>query len=245
MSQFEGQVAIVTGGTRGIGRAISEMFLDQGATVIVTYAGNDAVAEEMKASSSAPERMHLRKFDVSKSDEVEAFYKDIDTLVEKVDMIVCNAGIRQDAFMALMKDEQWNRVIDVNLTGSFLMAKHAVKRMAKKRYGRVVFTSSPSSYMGLPGQANYSASKAGQIAMARSLSKEVAKRNITVNSILPGFIGTELIDDLPEDLVKEYLKNIPARKFGEPSDIANGVKYLCSKEASYVTGTTLEINGGL
>jgi 3-oxoacyl-[acyl-carrier protein] reductase len=160
-------------------------------------------------------------------------------------VLVNNAGIRRDAIVGLMPREDWRRVLDVNLDGTYHMTKFAVQAMSRQRYGRIVNIVSPCAHLGLPGQANYAASKAGQIAMAKTLAKETAKRKITVNCVSPGFVDTELLSDLDAEKKKELLKMVPLGRFGDPKEIAAAVLFLASKEASYVTGAVLEVTGGI
>lgn len=243
---FENQIVVVTGGTRGIGAGIVKSFLENGASVIATYAGNTEKAESFKATlGEIGEKLALRAFDVSKKIEVDSFWQWLDESFEAPDILVNNAGIRQDQILASMEEDMWDRVLDVNLKGTMLMSQGAVLKMMKKRYGRIINMSSIGGALGLAGQANYAASKAGQVALAKTLSKEVAKRGITVNCILPGFIETELIADLPEDQVKEYKKTVPLKRFGTVDEVAFAVMFLASKESAYITGTTLEVAGGL
>ncbi len=243
---FLDQVVIVTGGTRGIGRGVTEAFLKQGATCIATYVGNTERAESFKHElGSLGEKLILKKFDVSKEKEVEAFYLELDQVFSQIHVLVNNSGIRQDALVPSMTGEMWQRVIDVNLTGSFLMSKYAVLRMMKSRYGRIINMSSIGGTIGLAGQANYAATKAGVVAMSKSLAKEVGKRGITVNNVCPGFIDTELIADLPSDQVEEYKKQVPLKRFGTVQEVASAVLFLASKEASYITAASLDITGGL
>jgi 3-oxoacyl-[acyl-carrier protein] reductase len=162
-----------------------------------------------------------------------------------LDILVANAGIRQDAVVAMMKTEDWRRVLDVNLTGSFLLAKQAVLLMMRKKYGRIVFITSPMAHLGFAGQGNYAASKAGQIGLMRSLARETAKRRITVNCVSPGFIGTDFLSGLDEKLAAEYREMVPLRRFGQPDEVAQAVLFLASEEASYITGSVLDINGGI
>lgn len=244
--RFEDAHAVVTGGTRGIGRAISLAFLREGAHVHATYRGNDAAAEALReeaAGFGAAERVHPAKFDVADHDAAEAFWEGLgDT---PVTALVANSGIRRDGILATMSPDDWNAVISTNLTGAYTMAKFAVQNMMRQRYGRIVFTTSPAGRFGFEGQGNYSASKAGQVGLMRSLCKEVAKRKITVNCVSPGFIATELLDDLPEDLVAGYKKSVPARRFGTLEEVAAAVMFLASPDAAYITGTTLDVTGGL
>ncbi len=246
MFNFEGQSAIVTGGTRGIGAAITRSFLKSGAKVIATYSGNDENALAFKESlGEHAASLTLKKFDVSDFKACENFFNELDSDGTQIEVLINNAGIRRDNIVASMTGEEWGRVIDVNLTGTFNMTKFAILHFMKKRYGRIINMSSIGGTLGLPGQANYAASKAGQIAMAKSISKEVGKRGITINCVCPGFIETELISDLPADQVKEYKSTIPLKRFGSTDDVAHGVLFLASREASYITGTCLEITGGL
>ncbi len=243
---FSEKVVIVTGGTRGIGRGITEAFLREGATVIATYIGNDERANAFKSDlGPLSEKLDLMKFDVSISDEVIDFYSEVDKKYPNIHVLVNNSGIRKDSLMATMGDEMWSRVIDVNLTGTFNMSKHAIMRFMKNRYGRIINMSSIGGTIGLPGQANYAATKAGVVAMSKSLAKEVAKKGITVNNVCPGFIDTELIADLPEDQVKEYKKQVPMKRFGKVAEVADAVLFLASEKASYITAASLDITGGL
>ena len=242
---FSGQKALVTGATRGIGRAIAEAFLATGATVIGTYGSNGQDAKEFLDAGDWGDRLQLHRCDVADYLAVEKLYLQIEEQYDAIDILISNAGIRRDAVTAMMKQEDWQRVIDVNLTGTFNMAKQAVLLMLKKKYGRIIFITSPMAHLGFAGQANYSASKAGQIGMMRSLSKETAKRKITVNCVSPGFIDTELLDDLNGEQLKEYKKVVPMRRFGKPTEVADAVLFLASARAAYITGSILDVNGGL
>lgn len=246
MKRFDNQTVIVTGGTRGIGRSIAQAFLLEGAKVIVTYAGNDTAAEAFqKENEQYQANLDVQKFDVSNSDAVKSFYQYLDDKYDSIEVLVNNSGIRQDALTAMMSDDQWERVLDVNLGGTFLMSREVISRMMSNRYGRIVNISSIGGSLGLSGQANYAASKAGQVALSKTLSKEVGKKGITVNNVCPGFIDTELLSDLPEEQVKEYKKTVPMKRFGKGEEVAAAVLFLASKEASYITGASLEVTGGL
>jgi 3-oxoacyl-[acyl-carrier protein] reductase len=242
---FAGQKAVVTGATRGLGRAISEALLEAGATVIGVYGGNDEVAASFAESCGAGERLQLHRVDVSDYAAVEAFYGRVEETFDTIDILIANAGIRRDGVLAMMPEQDWRRVIDVNLTGGYTMAKFAVQLMMKQKYGRIVFITSPMAHMGFAGQANYAASKAGQIGLMKSLSKEVAKRRITVNCVSPGFIDTDLIRDLSEAQVKEYRKMVPVKRFGTPREVADAVLFLAGRKAAYINGSVLEVTGGL
>ncbi len=246
MLQFEGKKGVVTGATRGIGRAITEALLAQGATVVGLYGGNQAAAQAMQADCAQyADRLILQQLDISDYAAVAAFFTDLEAKWETLDILVNNAGIRRDAVLPMMKEEDWRRVIDVNLTGGYNTCKFAVPLMMKQKYGRILFITSPMGHLGFVGQANYSASKAGQVGLMKSLSKEVAKRKITVNCVSPGFISTDLIDDLTEAQVKEYKKMVPANRFGAPAEVAEAALFLLSDRAAYINGAVLEITGGL
>ncbi len=242
MQKFKDQVVIVTGGTRGIGRGIATAFLKEGAAVIATYAGNEKAAMEFKEKYPT---LTIAKCDVRDEDAIINFFNEVEREFSTVHILINNSGIRKDNLTASMSLSEWNDVINTNLTGTFLMSKHAVLKMMSNRYGRIVNISSVGGSLGLPGQANYAASKAGQIAISKTLSKEVAKRGITVNNVCPGFIDTELLEDLPDDQKKDYVKTIPMKRFGKIEEVASAVLFLASKEASYITGASLEITGGL
>jgi 3-oxoacyl-[acyl-carrier protein] reductase len=241
---FSGRVAVVTGGTRGIGAAISTAFLDAGARVVALYGRNRDAAEAFRAGlePERAERLETASLDVSDSAAVEAYFEAWDG---PLDVLVNNAGVRDDAIVGMMTVDQWRRVLGTNLDGSFHMARGAVRLMSRARRGRIINIISPSARLGMPGQANYAASKAGQEAMTRSLAREVAKRKITVNCVSPGFVATDLIADLSDEQKAEYEKMVPLRRFGLPVEIANAVLFLASDEAGYITGTTLDVAGGL
>lgn len=243
MFDFKDQYVIVTGGTRGIGAGLSESFLKAGAHVIATYSGNDSAAHAFREKMGP--RLDVFKFDVANATEVETFFATFNEKYPSLHVLVNNAGIRRDALIASLGETEWDAVIDTNLKGTYNMTKHAVLSMMRNRYGRIINMSSIGGKLGLPGQANYAASKAGQIALSLSVSKEVAKRNITINNVCPGFIETELISDLPEEQVKEYKSQVPMKRFGKVDEVAHAVLFFASKEASYITGATVDVAGGL
>lgn len=243
---FSGQTAIVVGGTRGIGRAISEAFLQAGATVIATYQSNDQAAGEFKAANeNFADRLDLQKFDVTQYGQVESFFRIVEEKHGLFQIMVNSSGIRNDSVVGLMKESDWQQVIDTNLTGTFNVCKQAVLSLMRKRYGRIILITSPIGKFGFAGQSNYAASKAGQVAFTRSLSKEVASRKITVNCVSPGFIETDFIADLSEEQRKGYIDLIPLKRFGAAKEVASSVLFLASKESSYITGTVNEVTGGL
>ena len=244
---FQGQTALGTGGTRGIGAAITRSLLNAGAQVVATYGGNAVAAQAFAASLPEEQRGRLETvaFDVSDATQVEKFFTDFDQRHDRLDITVNCAGIRQDGVVAMLPEEAWRRVLAVNLDGAFHVAKQSVLRMLTHRYGRIVLLTSPMGRIGWMGQANYSASKAGLVAFCKSLAKEVARRGITVNCVSPGFIDTEFIGNLPPEQKQEYAKLVPMRRFGTPEEVADATLYLASRNAAYVTGSVLEISGGL
>jgi 3-oxoacyl-[acyl-carrier protein] reductase len=244
MTDFQNKTVIVTGATRGIGKAIATAFMHAGAKVIGTYRNNNDAAQALLEEYSK-ETLELHSFDIGEYDEVEAFYKNLDERDIKIDVLINNGGIRRDSVMAMMKQDDWHQVINTNLNGAYHMSKFAVMNMMRQRYGRIINMSSPMSREAFAGQSNYSASKGGLESMTRSLAKEVASRGITVNCVSPGFIETELIKDLNEATVKEYKKMVPMKRFGQPEEVANAVMFLAGDQSAYVTGSVLEISGGL
>lgn len=243
---FSDQIAIVVGGTRGIGRAISESFLQSGAKVIATYQSNDSAAHDFQnANATFADRLVLKKFDITQYSEVENFFRLVEEKHGSFQIVVNSSGIRRDSVVGLMKETDWRQVIGTNLTGTFNVCKHAVLGLMRQRYGRIILITSPMGKFGFAGQSNYAASKAGQVAFTRSLSKEVASRNITVNCVSPGFIETDFIADLSEEQRKEYIGLIPLKRFGTAEEVAQSVLFLASKESSYITGTVNEVTGGL
>ncbi len=246
MQELKEQKAIVTGATKGIGKAITLALLEQGAVVIGLYGSDqDAAGRLQEDCSGLPGALHLYQCDVSSYPDVELFFDQIEKEFDTIDILVNNAGIRRDGVLAMMSPDDWRRVIDINLTGGYNMSKFAVKLMMKQKYGRIVFITSPMAHMGFAGQSNYAASKAGQIGLMKSLSKETAKRKITVNCVSPGFIDTEFLGDLTEEQVKGYKSMVPARRFGKPEEVADAVLFLADPKASYITGSVLEVTGGL
>ncbi|WP_417914719.1 3-oxoacyl-ACP reductase FabG [Candidatus Electronema sp. JM] len=246
MNTFINQKAIVTGATKGIGRAIAEALLAQGATVLGLYSGDeDAAAAFAAAHAEVDGRLHLRRVDVSDFKAVETFCRETEEQFDTIDILINNAGIRRDAVLAMMRQDDWQRVLDVNLSGGYTMCRHVLPLMLKQKYGRIIFITSPMGHLGFSGQANYAASKAGQVGLMKSLSKEVAKRKITVNCVSPGFISTDFIGDLSEEQMKEYKKLVPAGRFGTPEEVADAALFLADRKAAYINGAVLEVTGGL
>lgn len=243
---FHERTAVVTGGTRGIGAAVTSALLAAGARVTAVYAGNhDAAQAFLQQHNAFAGQLELACLDVADYQAADAFFLTLDDQDRQPDILVNCAGIRHDAIVAMMPEQDWRRVLDVNLTGSFIMSKLAVMRMSRKRYGRIISITSPSGRIGFEGQANYAASKAGQVAFTKSLAKEVARRNITVNCVSPGFIDTDFISALPEEQLQAYRDMIPKKRFGKTEEIARAVLFLATEETDYITGTVLEVSGGL
>lgn len=242
---MKGQVALVTGASRGIGQAISLKLAAEGIFVVAT-ATSEAGAEATVAAITAQGGAALAvKLDVTNSAEVEALFKRIVAEQGRLDILVNNAGITKDGLMMRMKDNDWDSVLDTNLKGSFLCLREASKIMTKARYGRVINISSVVGEMGNPGQANYCASKAGLFGLTKSAARELAKRNITVNAVAPGFIETDMTAVLPEKGREALLQNIPMERLGSVDDIAHAVSFLISPQAGYITGQVLSVNGGM
>ncbi len=244
---FKDQTAVITGATRGIGRAIALQFLAAGARVIGLYGSDEKAADRFReeAVSHTQGELHLYQCDVADYEQVTHIYQQIEAQFNTIDILISNAGIRRDGVLAMLPSDDWQRVLDVNLTGSYNMAKHAVMLMMKQKYGRIIFITSPMARLGFAGQANYAASKAGQIGMMHSLAKETAKRKITVNCVSPGFIETELIANLSPEQRGEYKKMVPMRRFGQPEEVAHAVCFLAGRKAAYITGSVLEVSGGI
>jgi 3-oxoacyl-[acyl-carrier protein] reductase len=243
---LENKVALVTGASRGIGRAIAIDLAKNGASVAVNYSGSEAkaneVVDEIKANGG---NAFSIKADVSNSDEVGQMIKEVISQFGQLDILVNNAGITRDNLLMRMKDTEWDDVINTNLKGVFLCTKGVTRQMMKQRSGRIINIASVVGVSGNPGQANYVAAKAGVIGLTKTTAKELATRNITVNAVAPGFITTDMTDELSEDIKAELLKQIPLATLGEPSDIANAVTFLASEKSKYITGQTLHVNGGM
>lgn len=241
-----GQVALVTGGGRGIGRAICLRLASMGALVYVNYVLRSEAAEKtVEEIEQAGGRAKAVGFDVSETAAVQSAFKSIVDRHGSIDILVNNAGITRDGLMARMKEEDWDAVLNTNLKGAFLCAKAASRSMMKKRSGCIVNIASVSGFLGNIGQTNYSAAKAGLVGLTKAMAREYAARGIRVNSIAPGFIETEMTDMLSEEMQKQILSEIPLARFGRCEDIAGAVAYLVSADGRYITGQTLHINGGM
>lgn len=242
----EKQVAVVTGAGRGIGRAICIELARRGFHVVVNYGHQKEAAEEVvqKCRQFGVQAVAV-KADMSRKADCDFLMKEALKLTGKVQVWVNNAGITRDNLLLRMSEEEFQKVIDLNLTGAFYGMKAAVSVMIRQRYGRIVTISSIAGVRGNAGQVNYSASKAGVIGMTKSLAKEVASRNITVNAIAPGMIATEMVDAIPDKAREEMVKSIPMRRMGEPKDVANAVAFLAGEDAGYITGQVLCVDGGM
>lgn len=237
--------ALVTGGSRGIGRAVCIKLAASGYPVIINFRGNEAAAEETAAGVRAQgQEAILLSFDVASRTAVRSILGkwQEENKEAVIEVLVNNAGIRQDALLAFMKDEQWDAVMDTSLQGMYNVTQQVMSPMLMNRYGRIINIVSLSGIKGMPGQVNYSAAKAGMIGATKALAQEVAKRNITVNAIAPGFIRTDMTEDLNE---KELAGLIPMKRFGEAEEVASLAGYLASKDAGYITGQVISVNGGL
>jgi 3-oxoacyl-[acyl-carrier protein] reductase len=225
---------LVTGGSRGIGLAIATAFKEAGDQVAVTY-----------NSSPPPEGFFGVKCDITVQEQVDAAFEAIQEEQGPVEVLVANAGITRDTLLLRMSDEDWDAVLDTNLTGSFRVARRAAKGMLRLRKGRIVFISSVVGMLGSPGQVNYAASKSGLIGMSRSIARELGSRGITANVVAPGFVETDMTAVLPEETQKQYLSQIPLGRFGLTEEIANAVRWLASAEAGYITGAVIPVDGGI
>lgn len=246
MTETNGRIALVTGGSRGIGRSIALRLAKDGFFVVVNYLSNKSAALDVLASiESAGGKGKIAGFDVS---DFNATQRAIDSIIEELGglhILVNNAGITHDTLMLRMKEEDWTSVISVNLNGVFNCTKAVTRTMMKQRFGRVINITSVVGEMGNSGQTNYAASKAGIIGFTKAAAREMAPRSVTVNAVSPGFIETDITLQLPEEIRKSYIEKIPLGRFGSPEDITGVVAFLTTEEASYITGEVIRVNGGI
>ncbi len=236
-----GRVALVTGGTRGIGEAISIALKDAGYNVAAVYAGNDVAAKEFSDKTG----IKTYKFNVSDFGQCQAGIAQIESDIGPIEVLVNNAGITRDATLHKMTPEQWAEVIQTDLTSCFNMCRIVIEGMRARSFGRIINISSMNGELGGFGQANYSAAKAGMIGFSKAVAREDASKGITVNVITPGFVATEMVLSIPEKVMTNIVNGIPVKRLGQPEEIGRGVVFLASDDAGYITGSTLDINGGM
>ncbi len=242
MVNLENKKIIITGATGGIGNSIVKTLSDSGAKILAT----GTRLEKLEELKSKFKNIDILKFDISKGEEIEEF---IENATKKLggglDCLINNAGITQDNLAIRMNIDEWKKVININLTSTFLLSKFAVKKMLKNKYGKIINITSVVGHTGNLGQANYTASKAGIVAMSKSLAIEYAKKNININCISPGFIKTEMTDKIDEKFKETIISKIPSSRLGEPEDVANAVLFLASDQSNYINGETIHVNGGM
>lgn len=245
---LSGKKALVTGATGGIGSAICRLLLEQGASIVMSGTNDEKLADlkgKLQEDISDGKVIDFVRCNLSQQDEVHALAEKAADILGGVDILVNNAGITSDNLAMRMKLEDWQKVIDINLTATFILSKAVLRGMFKQKFGRIIMISSVVAHSGNPGQANYCASKGGIEAMARSLAQESASRGVTVNNIAPGFIATNMTEQLNDQQKEVILQKIPMAKMGSPNDIAAAVAFLASEESGYITGTTMHVNGGM
>ncbi len=243
---FDNKTALVTGGSRGIGKAIAETLARRGAQVVITGRQIDALeAAAAELSGATGQTVIALQADVADAASVKALLDQVLARFQRLDILVNNAGVTRDTLLVRMDEADWDVVLDVNLKGAYHCSKAAIRQMMKQRYGRIVNVTSVSGIAGQAGQTNYSASKAGLIGFTKALAREVGSRGITVNAVAPGFVPTDLTKDLPADFKETSLKSIPLGRWGTPQEIANAVAFLASDDASYITGHVLSVDGGI
>ena len=241
-----GRVAVVTGGGRGIGRAIAERLAREGANIAIVYRSNDDAAKETaELVRKAGVGCETFKGDVASQEDVQGMFKDINEAFGRLDILVNNAGVTRDNIMMRMKEEEFDEVLRTNLKGTYLCTRAALRGMVRARWGRIVNVASVVGLIGNAGQANYAASKAGIIGFTKSIAREVAQRNITANVVAPGYVETELTGVLSEEIKEQIRAQIPAGRIGEPEEIADAVAFLAGEGASYLTGQTVAVDGGM
>jgi len=241
MINFKGKKILITGATGGIGKAIVKKFLSLEGTVLATGTNTEKLDSLKKEFPT----INILKFDISEHSKIEEFIENVASQLVGLDVLINNAGITKDNLSLRMKDEEWKKVIDINLSSTFYLCKHAIKKMLKNKYGRIVNITSIVGHTGNLGQSNYSASKAGIVAMSKSLATEYAKKNITINCVSPGFIQSNMTDNIVESIKAVLTSRIPMSKLGTGEDVSNSVAFLSSDAASYITGETIHVNGGM
>jgi len=245
VNRFDGKIALITGSARGIGKSIARLFAEQGAQVVIADILQKDIDATVQEFISEGLKVAGYQCNITSEEEVVNMMKDIYEQFNSIDILINNAGITADTLLIRMKKIDWDKVINVNLTGTFICTQKAAKYMMKQRHGKIVNVSSVIGFIGNFGQANYAASKGGIIAFTKSVSKELASRNIYVNAVAPGFIRTAMTDALPEEIQLKYLENISLKRFGTPEDVGKLVLFLSSEDADYITGQTIIIDGGM
>ena len=241
MINLKNKKVLITGATGGIGGSLVKKFLSLDAEVL----GTGTNSEKLEKLKKEYNKIKVKKFDISSHSEIEKFINDVSEELGGLDILINNAGINRDNLSLRMKDDEWQKVIDVNLTSTFLLSKYAIKKMMKSNSGRVINITSIVGHTGNIGQSNYAASKSGTIGMSKSLSIEYAKKNITINCVSPGFIVSDMTNSIPEKIKNILLSKIPMGKMGSGDDVSNCVAFLSSDEAAYITGETIHVNGGM
>jgi len=242
---MKGQTAVITGGGRGIGKAIAETLARRGVNIVVVDVNIDIASEAAGHLATLGVKTLAIKADVSSSSDVASIFETSAKEFGNIEILVNNAGITRDGLLMRMKEEDWDAVININLKGTFLCTKEVIRLMSRQRYGRIINIASVVAFMGNPGQANYSASKAGIVGLTKTTAREYAGRGVTANAVAPGFITTAMTDALPENIRTEMMKAIPMSRFGTVEDVANAVAFFASPESGYVTGQVIHVNGGM
>jgi len=243
--RLEGKNALITGAAQGIGKAVALGMAKEGANVAIADVNIESARTTSQEVSALGVKSIALKLDVSNQENVIDAFKTVTGELGSLDILINNAGITRDGILLRMKEEDWDAVLNINLKGSFLCSKEAIKVMSKQRFGKIISISSVVAFMGNPGQANYSSSKAGLIGLTKTIAKEYASRGIRANAVAPGFIQTAMTDALSDEVKNEMKKAIPLSQFGTPEDVTNAVIFLASKEADYITGQVIHVNGGM
>ena len=241
MINFKNKKILVTGATGGIGNSIVKKFVSLNANVLATGTNSEKL-DDLRVKY--PD-VNVLKFDITEHERIEEFVENVNSQLKGIDIIINNAGINRDNISLRMKSEEWQKVIDTNLTSTFYICKYGIKKMLKNKYGRIVNVTSIVGHTGNLGQSNYSASKAGMIAMSKSLAIEYAKKNITINCVSPGFIKSNMTENIVESIKAALISKIPMSRLGTGEDVSNAIAFLCSDSASYITGETIHVNGGM
>ena len=245
MDDLKDKIAVITGSARGIGKSIAISLMNSGAKIVISDINETALNDTVKELAALGNQVMGVQCNVTLNDDIDRLVKEVTDKWERIDILVNNAGITRDNLMMRMTDSEWQAVIDTNLTSAFKMTKAITKVMSKQKFGRIINIASTTGVHGNFGQANYAAAKAGLIGLTKTTALEFASRNITCNAVAPGFIDTDMTRALSNEIITKVLEKIPMKKMGSPEDIANAVKFFASSLSHYITGTVLEVNGGL